>query len=96
MVSDVIRRPWQEDTFRHEFRRVASAASIPLDPQVRDPQATAATELSDAGADRVDLSTHTQRKTVQMARRYAWRTTRNKTETAMEPGCTGPRRDVPK
>lgn len=73
-ICEMTGRPWQEDTFRHEFRRIATLAGIPADLQFRDLRATAATELSDAGADVIDLSTHTTHQTVQMARRYARRT----------------------
>jgi len=42
--------------------------------QFRDLRATALTELSDAGADVIDLSTHSAHETTQMARRYVRRT----------------------
>ncbi len=74
VVCEMTGRPWQLDTFRHEFRRIANLAGIPADLQFRDLRATAATELADAGADVIDMSTHTQHRTVQMARRYARRT----------------------
>jgi integrase len=74
VVCEMTGRPWQEDTFRHEFRRIATIAGIPADLQFRDLRATAATELADAGADVIDLSTHTTHKTAEMARRYARRT----------------------
>jgi len=74
VVCEMTKRPWQADTFRHEFRRIANAAGIPSDLQFRDLRATAATELADAGADVIDMSTHTAHRTVQMARRYARRT----------------------
>jgi len=63
--------PWQETTFRHEVRRIARKAGIPDDLQFRDLRATAMTELADAGADVIDMSTHSTHKTMEMARRYA-------------------------
>jgi site-specific recombinase XerD len=74
VVCEMTKQPWQADTFRHEFRRIATAAGIPTSLQFRDLRATAATELSNAGADVIDMSTHTTHQTVQMARRYARRT----------------------
>lgn len=74
VVWETTQRPWQADWFRHEFRRVAQAAEIPPALQFRDLRATAATELSDAGADVIALSTHTGHLTTEMARRYARRT----------------------
>jgi hypothetical protein len=74
VVCEMTKRPWNPDTFRHEFRRIANAAGIPADLQFRDLRATAATELANAGADVIDMSTHTTHRTVQMARRYARRT----------------------
>ncbi len=74
VVCEMTKRPWQADTFRHEFRRIANAAGIPPELQFRDLRATAATELADAGADVIDMSTHTTHRTIQMARRYARRT----------------------
>lgn len=65
---------WKPDHFRHEFRAIARAAGLPAELQFRDFRATAATELSDAGADVVALTTHTGHQTTQMARRYARRT----------------------
>lgn len=65
---------WKPDHFRHAFRTVANAAALPPELQFRDLRATAATELSDAGADVVALTTHTGHQTTQMARRYARRT----------------------
>ncbi len=50
------------------------AAGLPDDLQFRDLRSTAATELSDAGADPIGLSTHTGHQTVSMTRRYARRT----------------------
>lgn len=43
VVCEMTGRPWQEDTFRHEFRRIAKSAGIPHDLQFRDLRATAAT-----------------------------------------------------
>jgi integrase len=74
VVCEMTGRPWLPDTFRHEFRRVAVAAGLPGDLQFRDLRATATTELADAGADVVALSTHTGHLTVEMARRYTRRT----------------------
>ncbi len=71
LVCEMTGLAWQADTFRHEFRRIATAAGIPKDLQFRDLRATAATELKDAGADVIDMSTHTGHRTLQMARRYA-------------------------
>ncbi len=62
---------WHPDVFAHHFRTVADAAGIPKALQFRDLRATAATEMKDAGADIIDMSTHTGHKTVTMARRYA-------------------------
>lgn len=71
VVCEMTGRPWQTDTFRHEFRRVATVAGLPAELQFRDLRATAATELADSGADVIQLSTHTGHRTTQMARRYA-------------------------
>lgn len=65
---------WQVDVFSRYFRTIANAAGIRKELQFRDIRATAATELKDAGADIIDMSTHTGHKTVSMARRYARRT----------------------
>ena len=43
VVCEMTKRPWQVDTFRHEFRRIANAAGIPAEIQFRDLRATAAT-----------------------------------------------------
>jgi hypothetical protein len=59
--------PWDENQFRHEVRRVARLASIPDDLQFRDLRATAMTEFADAGADVIDMSTHSTHKP------YRWR-----------------------
>ncbi len=56
-------RAWQADTFRHEFRRMAVLAGIRDTLQFRDLRATAMTELADAGADIIDMSTHSQHRT---------------------------------
>lgn len=74
VVCETTRRPWQPDAFRHAFRTVANAAGLPSTLQFRDLRATAITELSDAGADLIDLSTHSGHETVQMARHYSRRT----------------------
>lgn len=74
VVCESTRQAWGEDYFRHVFRAVATAAGLPPDLQFRDLRATAATELSDAGADVVAMSTHTGHETTAMARRYARRT----------------------
>jgi integrase len=74
LVCETTRMPWQPDFFRHEFRRIATAAGIPADLQFRDLRATAATELADAGADDIESTTHTGHLTAQMRRRYARRT----------------------
>ena len=74
VVCEMTSRPWQPDTFRHVFRRIANAAGIASGLQFRDLRATAATELANAGADVIDMSTRTSHRTVQMARRYARRT----------------------
>lgn len=71
VICETTGRPWLEDHFRHEFRRIANEARIPPELQFRDLRATAATELSDAGADIIGMSTHTSHRTAQMARRYA-------------------------
>ena len=74
LICETTGRPWTEDYFRHVFRDIARAAELPDDLQFRDLRATAATELSDAGADVIALSTHTGHLTTSMARRYARRT----------------------
>lgn len=74
VVCEMTGRPWLPDTFRHEFRAIADAAGLPRELQFRDLRATATTELADAGADVVALSTHTGHLTVEMARRYTRRT----------------------
>lgn len=74
LICETTGRPWSEDYFRHVFRDIARAAELPDDLQYRDLRATAATELSDAGADVIALSTHTGHLTTEMARRYARRT----------------------
>jgi len=71
IVNEGTGRPWQAEVFSHQFRTLADAAGIPKDLQFRDLRATAATELKDAGADILDMSTHTGHKTATMARRYA-------------------------
>lgn len=71
VVMEGTSEPWDENHFRHEVRRIARLAGIPDDLQFRDLRATAMTELADAGADVIDMSTHSTHKTVQMARRYA-------------------------
>lgn len=65
---------WERHGFGHAFREIATAAGIPANLQFRDLRATAVTELSDAGADPIGLSTHSGHQTVSMARRYARRT----------------------
>ncbi len=75
IICETTGLPWGADHFRHEFRAVADAAGIPSTLQFRDLRATAATELADAGADLIEMSTHTGHLTTQMARRYARRTT---------------------
>ena len=74
VICETTRQPWGADYFRHVFRDVMRAAGLPTELQFRDLRATAATELSDAGADVLALSTHTGHETTQMARRYARRT----------------------
>ncbi|MBR0648099.1 tyrosine-type recombinase/integrase [Roseomonas terrae] len=74
LICETTKAPWGGDHFRHIFREIAEAAGIPADLQWRDLRATAATELSDAGADVIALSTHTGHETTAMARRYARRT----------------------
>ena len=64
-------RPYRADTFRHDWRDIATAAGIGRNIQFRDLRATAMTELSDSGADIISMSTHSGHKTAQMARRYA-------------------------
>ncbi len=64
-------RPYNDTTFRHDFRKIATLAGIPAALQFRDLRATAITELSDSGADIIGMSTHSGHKTPQMARRYA-------------------------
>ena len=75
VVMEGTSEPWDENHFRHEVRRIARLAGIPDDLQFRDLRATAMTELADAGADVIDMSTHSTHKTVQMARRYVRPTT---------------------
>lgn len=74
VVCETTRAAWGADYFRHVFRDVMRKAGLPAELQFRDLRATAATELSDAGADVVALSTHTGHETMQMARRYSRRT----------------------
>jgi integrase len=74
VVCETTKQPWNRYTFTHEFRRIAKAAGIPDELQFRDLRATALTELKDAGADVIDMSTHSGHKTVSMSRRYARRT----------------------
>ncbi len=71
IVNEGTGRKYHPDVFSHQFRALADAAGIPRDLQFRDLRATAATELKDAGADILDMSTHTGHKTTTMARRYA-------------------------
>jgi integrase len=71
VVNESTGRPWQAEVFSHQFRALADAAGIPKELQFRDLRATAATEMKDAGADILDMSTHTGHKTTTMARRYA-------------------------
>jgi integrase len=71
IVCESTGRPWHPDTFTHHFRDLMDAAGLPKDLQFRDLRPTAVTELKDAGADIIDMSTHTGHKTVTMARRYA-------------------------
>jgi hypothetical protein len=71
IVNDGTCRKHHPDVFSHQFRKLAEAAGIPREIQFRDLQATAATKLKDAGADILDMSTDTGRKTVTMARRHA-------------------------
>lgn len=71
VVCEMTYRPWHPDVFAHHFRTVANAAGIRKELQFRDLRATATTELKDAGADILDMSTHNGHKTVTMARRYA-------------------------
>ncbi|MBB2157023.1 tyrosine-type recombinase/integrase [Gluconacetobacter diazotrophicus] len=74
VVYEGTRRPYNKYTFGHLWRAVATRALIPKALQFRDLRATAITELSDAGADVIELSTHSGHETVAMARRYARRT----------------------
>jgi site-specific recombinase XerD len=71
VVCEMTGRPWQAEIFSHHFREIASACGIPPGLQYRDLRATAATELSNSGADIIHMSTHTGHKTASMARRYA-------------------------
>lgn len=66
--------PYNKYTFGHRWREIANKAGIPKTLQFRDLRATAITELADAGADIIELSTHSGHDTVAMARRYARRT----------------------
>lgn len=63
-------QPYNEHTFRHDWREAATAAGVPSSLQFRDLRATALTELSDGGADVLHLRTHGGHKTVAMAGRY--------------------------
>jgi len=74
VVCEATQRPWERHGFGHEFRRLARLAGLPDDLQFRDLRATALTELSDAGADLIALSTHSTHQTPAMARRYVRRT----------------------
>lgn len=74
VVCEMTKRPWQRHTFGHAFRAIATAGGIPEDLQFRDLRATALTELADAGADVIEMSTHSTHRTPAMARRYARRT----------------------
>lgn len=64
-------RPYQRHRFGHLFREIADVAGIPADLQFRDLRPTGATELADAGADVLAISSHTGHQTMEMARRYA-------------------------
>jgi len=76
-------RRYSPDTFRHDWRDMATLAGLPAHIQFRDLRATAMTELSDSGADIISMSTHSGHKTPQMARRYA-RPTAEQFERAAE------------
>ena len=65
---------WHPDVFAHKFRELADLAGLPKDLQFRDLRATVQTELNDAGADIIAMSTHSGHKDPRMARRYARRT----------------------
>jgi hypothetical protein len=71
VVSECTGRPYNRHTFGHDWRKIANLAAIPKDLQFRDLRSTAVTELKDAGADVLELSTHTGHTTLSMARRYA-------------------------
>jgi site-specific recombinase XerD len=74
VVCEATGKRWERHGFGHAFRDIATAAGIPKTLQFRDLRATAVTELSDAGADPIGLSTHSGHQTISMARRYARRT----------------------
>lgn len=74
VVCEATGQRWERHGFGHAFREIARAAGLPDELQFRDLRATAVTELSDAGADPIGLSTHSGHQTVSMARRYARRT----------------------
>jgi site-specific recombinase XerD len=71
IVNEHTGRPYTAATFQHLWREIATDAGIPAELQFRDIRATAATELSDSGADIIPMSTHLGHKTAQMSRRYA-------------------------
>ena len=66
-----IPQPYQRHTFGHEWRMIAAKAGIPPELQFRDLRSTALTELADAGADIIPMSTHGGHETLQINRRYA-------------------------
>lgn len=74
VVCETTGEGWGEDYFRHVFRAIADAAGLPKDLQFRDLRATGLTELGDAGATTMGLSTHGGHATTQMQRRYVRRT----------------------
>jgi len=71
VISERTGRPYERHSFGHEWCRIADLVGLPKDLLFRDLRSTAATELKDAGADVLALSTHTGRTTLSMARRYA-------------------------
>ncbi len=74
VVCEGTGRAWRPDYFRHVFRAIANQAGLPPELQFRDLRATGLTEMADAGASIMDMSTHSTHSTMEMARRYSRKT----------------------
>lgn len=70
VVSEVTKRPYKPDYFRHEFQRIRGLAELPGDLQFRDLRRTAATEMGRTGATDDEIRAVTGHKTRNVVARY--------------------------